>query len=360
MISDIPVTVKKEHFVDFWVHDDGKDSHIAQWWEDGSYSDYARTYTPWLKSLAVDAQVRITLSDQNHSPWISPAFSVPLDAEGKDFLVTFFQKRFSVHMLEDRFESFSDATMEYMGNSCALLGDLSDWARCYAAVAKRDYRRSAMCDDETDNYSRNSCRGIFATESPTRFLDVAPSHPSAPSVKMLRENGIIKGYGDGTFHPDQPISRNELASILIHVYWSLRPQGNNEVLFIECDPERSIRLGISSPFTDISWERVSTSGLACIAKRIGVLNGYPDGTFRPDQTVNTAEAAAIIVRVFSLPVENASGDPWYQGSMNALIRRNMLPSSVRLAQQLLTRGEAAQILAVAVAQNSRAIQETEE
>ena len=55
----------------------------------------------------------------------------------------------------------------------------------------------------------------------------------------------------------------------------------------------------STPFSDIQnhWARLFIEALA--GRRI--LNGYPNGTFRPDNSVTRAEFAAIIAAVFTLP-----------------------------------------------------------
>lgn len=51
-------------------------------------------------------------------------------------------------------------------------------------------------------------------ESDMKFKDVAETHWAAKAIDELSEKGIIKGYEDGTFRPDEPISRAEVAVML--------------------------------------------------------------------------------------------------------------------------------------------------
>lgn len=85
----------------------------------------------------------------------------------------------------------------------------------------------------------------------------------------------MKGYGDGTFRPDAPITRAEFAAIAAR--------------FDQNEAAGGVTL------RDISghW---AESLIAQAAAR-GWVNGYADGTFRPDQPITRAEAVTLINRV---------------------------------------------------------------
>jgi len=51
----------------------------------------------------------------------------------------------------------------------------------------------------------------------------------------------------------------------------------------------------------------------CQAKQNGIVDGYPDGNFKPANTLNMAEAMKIIVNVFGLSTPNPTGDKWFDG-----------------------------------------------
>ena len=95
------------------------------------------------------------------------------------------------------------------------------------------------------------------------------------AVSTLSKMGIIKGYEDGSFKPDAPISRAEFAAIAARF-----------------DPD-----GDKTPatFSDVSshWAKDEIS----IAANHGWIKGYEDGSFKPDQKITRAETMTLVNRV---------------------------------------------------------------
>ncbi|MDR0861611.1 MAG: S-layer homology domain-containing protein [Oscillospiraceae bacterium] len=89
----------------------------------------------------------------------------------------------------------------------------------------------------------------------------------------------IRGYEDGTVHPDGDITRAEVAMI----FWRLSPDENKE-------------LPVASAFPDVEDGAWYAQAVNYLASR-GILNGYEDGSFRPDAKITRAEFVAIIERV---------------------------------------------------------------
>lgn len=85
----------------------------------------------------------------------------------------------------------------------------------------------------------------------------------------------------------------------------------------------------------------------CLAKEQGVIDGYPDGTFLPEQTVSFAEAAKIL-RNTMLADEALVKDPkftqWYEPYVNALSVHGDIPVSIRGYDAWMTRGEMAEMI----------------
>lgn len=110
--------------------------------------------------------------------------------------------------------------------------------------------------------------------------DVASSRWSYPIIQKIRLYGFMQGYPDDTFRPANNLTRAELAAVLA--------RGFN----IE-----TIRDAV--PFADINghWAAAAIGEL----QKAEVLGGYKDGTFRPDQPVTRAEAAAMLQRIISNP-----------------------------------------------------------
>ncbi|MBU5668409.1 S-layer homology domain-containing protein [Peptoniphilus sp. MSJ-1] len=91
--------------------------------------------------------------------------------------------------------------------------------------------------------------------------------------------GAVDGYPDGTFRPENPITRAEFVKIL----------------------EKLFNLGIedgSTNLSDISGHWAEKSIVSMVQK--GLIKGYPDGTFRPDENITRAEVITLINRVAGL------------------------------------------------------------
>ena len=104
------------------------------------------------------------------------------------------------------------------------------------------------------------------------------------AVSTLSSMGIVKGHNDGRFAPNAPITRAEFAAI------AARFDDKNT--------------DTSSKFTDIAshWAKNEIG----IAANKGWINGYPDGTFRPNQYITRAEAMTLVNRVLNRLPENSS------------------------------------------------------
>ena len=80
----------------------------------------------------------------------------------------------------------------------------------------------------------------------------------------------------------------------------------------------------------------------CYAKKKGILNGYLDGTFKPAKTINFAEAAKIIVNTFGTSVKG--GGVWYKPYVVQLSDKKVIPTTIADFNYKITRGEIAEML----------------
>lgn len=122
-----------------------------------------------------------------------------------------------------------------------------------------------MTEQAHMQYDRTSCS----------LRDVPAGCWYTSAVSTLANVGAISGYSDGTFHPDQEITRAEFVTILTGIYGVNTTKG--------------------MPFTDVGhgwyYDYVAT------AYANGWVSGYSDGTFRPDQTITRAEAVVVLNKV---------------------------------------------------------------
>ena len=115
------------------------------------------------------------------------------------------------------------------------------------------------------------------------FTDVKAGMWCNRAIATLTNMGIIKGYTDGSFQPNKSITRAELATIIA----------------------RFAKLDVNTKtFSDINghWAQKSIE----LAAGNGWINGYTDGTFRPNKSIIRAETFAMINRVLDRQTESVS------------------------------------------------------
>ena len=108
------------------------------------------------------------------------------------------------------------------------------------------------------------------------YSDVGPDDWFNNAVSTLSGMGILGGYEDGTFRPDAGITRAEFAKI--------------SVSFFEYEDAAAENI-----FTDVAEGSWCESFIAAAAQ-LGLIEGYEDGSFRPDTGITRAEACTIINR----------------------------------------------------------------
>lgn len=111
---------------------------------------------------------------------------------------------------------------------------------------------------------------LIAPAAHASFSDVLASHPNHAAIEYLQEKGILQGYPDGTFRPDTPVNRVEALKMIL--------LGNNIQL-----SAAGAQLFPDTPATAWYASYLQT------AKNLGIVRGYDDGTFKPDQTVSLVE-----------------------------------------------------------------------
>jgi hypothetical protein len=107
------------------------------------------------------------------------------------------------------------------------------------------------------------------------------------AVETLMALGVVNGYEDGTYKPTKVVTRAELAKLLIV-----------ELGYAEL-------AGGTANFSDTAghW----AEGYIGLAAGLGLVNGYPDGTFKPDNTVSFDEALTMVVRGLGYTDDSLTG-----------------------------------------------------
>ena len=111
------------------------------------------------------------------------------------------------------------------------------------------------------------------------FTDVTSAHTHAPGIAKLAEADIAKGALDGTFGPNQPITREQMATLLA--------AARGEVL----------TASTSLPFADVNPASPHAAAISALY-HAGIVFGDVDGAFQPARPVTRGEMAAFLQRSF--------------------------------------------------------------
>lgn len=117
------------------------------------------------------------------------------------------------------------------------------------------------------------------------FSDVDPLHPHYSAIEYLQAHGIVQGYPDGNFRPEQPINRAEALKIILRAGRIEVPVSSASVSFSDYSVSDWF-----APYVESARER-------------GIVQGYADGTFRPANTVNLVETLKILLETNNIQVD---------------------------------------------------------
>ena len=129
------------------------------------------------------------------------------------------------------------------------------------------------------------------------FTDLTTENNAYEAVNVLNKLGVINGYDDGSFKPDNNVTRAEFTAMLLRT----RGMGNVGSTSLE-----------NPPFPDVTTSDVSWAiGNIRTAREMNIINGYDDGTFKPNNNVLYEEAVKMIVCALGYGEMGAEGAFWY-------------------------------------------------
>lgn len=139
--------------------------------------------------------------------------------------------------------------------------------------------------------------GAKGDRSQSAFTDVAPGEWYTDAINWAAANRIVDGVGDGKFAPNDPITRAQMCT-MIERYLALYKKAWKVTL-----PETG------SVSVMVDENAIPAYALAAVkqCQRHGLVNGFEDGTFRPNELSTRAQVAAVIYRM-SFLVQNAKPD----------------------------------------------------
>lgn len=170
--------------------------------------------------------------------------------------------------------------------------------------------------------------------SAASFPDVPDGHANKLAIDQLSDLGIIQGDDQGNFNPDNNVNRAEFTALVMRF---IGQSGTLGTISVE-----------NAPFPDLSDSAVSWAiGDITIARNLGIINGYEDGTFRPTNPVAYEEAVKMIVCALGygkaiVPATDAA--LWYQPYMTIATEMGFTQKAGGTVEVPATRGMIAQML----------------
>ena len=174
------------------------------------------------------------------------------------------------------------------------------------------------------------------------FTDVPSDFWAANSISTVTKANLMKGYSDGTFRPNQPMTREEVAALFNNI------------------TDDGTAAFLSSKFKDITSDRWSALAIESVARK-NIISGYGDNTYKPEKYMSRQEFAVVAdnyIHYLGYTTEDptaldsiAYGDqkfvaPWAQDAVRELAYlgfTNYAPGTLFNPEKYVTRAEAAEI-----------------
>ncbi|KJR40875.1 S-layer homology region domain protein [Candidatus Magnetoovum chiemensis] len=134
---------------------------------------------------------------------------------------------------------------------------------------------------------------VTITQAAGEFNDIDPSDSFSDYIYTIYINGITSGYEDGGYHPDDNVTRAQMALFII------RALGLESEMASSC---------AGTVFTDVNTSTAGDYFCRAIEKfsELGITSGYADGSFGYNDNVTRAQMALFIVKALGLEAEMAS------------------------------------------------------
>ncbi len=125
---------------------------------------------------------------------------------------------------------------------------------------------------------------IAQTQTQTQFSDVPTNHWARQFITSLASRGVIAGFPDGSFRPDEPVTRAQYAAMVRQAF--SRSSVRNATSFVDVPPNYWAAAAIRE------------------ADMMGFLSGYPGNSFQPDQNIPRAQVLVSLANGLNYTASN--------------------------------------------------------
>jgi hypothetical protein len=163
------------------------------------------------------------------------------------------------------------------------------------------------------------------------YPDVADTASYAQAVEELSTLGVINGYDDGTFGPDNNITRAEFAKMTVYA------MGTNEV------EQANSAAGQDTQFTDVPGTHWA-AGWVKQGTVTGFINGYSDTEFGPGDNITYAQAVKMLVCAVGYDAYAQKAGGWPSGYLSYGVKLGITSGVKAATDEIVTRAQVAQMV----------------
>lgn len=250
---------------------------------------------------------------------------------------------FAQDVLIDLGSTFTETEEVEVTDTEATKTEATDTEATETVVPDTEATDSEATDKEADEpltEGENSVSSEEAqpeNENKSYFTDVPADSQYAEAITKMVESGIIDGYGDNTFRPENGVTRAEMCKMI-----------NLTFNYVKYDK--------AAGFPDISAEQWHAPYVLA-AQQEGYVEGYEDGTFRPDNNITRQEVCVIINRIvkpmnlgLNVTINDEVSD-WAKEAVELVVMNNLMPleeNNTFRAKESIKRYELAALLSLFV------------
>ena len=151
--------------------------------------------------------------------------------------------------------------------------------------------------------------GMMVMGSSALSFNDADDISNVTAATVLEELEVMQGDGRGNFMPEQPVTRAQMAIIICRILYGSKLNVN--------------QFSGTSQYNDVGVNDYYT-GYINLATSLGIINGYGDGRFGPDDTVTTAQAALMLCRALGYFQANELTGNWGTDALAAVTQATKL------------------------------------
>jgi len=166
---------------------------------------------------------------------------------------------------------------------------------------------------------------LFAPTAAAAFDDIS-DQATLTATTLLQNLGIVNGYGDGKFHPDDNLTRAQFCKMTVML------SGTQDIAIYE---------GFTI-FPDVRADHWGRGYINAAVRALKIITGFPDGTFKPNANINFAQAVTTVMRLLGY-TDSDVGLNWPRSYIDKANQIGLTKGLNLNANDVITRAQAAQI-----------------